>query len=73
MEDDILDWLKGQRDYHAQKRDEAFRTDDWSRGNPHDEMARRLYTAITEIERSRKIIGCMKDVLMNRIIECYRT
>jgi hypothetical protein len=69
---DVLDWLKQQRDAHAQKRDEAYRTDDWAAGNPHDDAARRLYEAIVEIERSRKIIATMKDVLMNRIIEGYR-
>ena len=71
--DDILEWLKQQRDHHAAQRDWFFQTDDWSKGNPHDEMARRLYTVIVEIERNRRIIGCMKDVLMNRIIEGYRT
>lgn len=69
---DVLDWLKAQRDYHADRRDEHFRTDDWSKGNPHDDMARNLYRAIQEIEKSRDIIAVMKDVLMNRIIDGNR-
>lgn len=73
MEDDILDWLKAERDRHASARDEFFQTNNWASGNSHDVQARRLYEAITEIERSRAIICTMKDVLMNRIIEGYRT
>lgn len=71
MSDDVLDWLKTLRDWHARQRDEAFKTDDWATGNPHDDASRKLFEAIQEIEKSREIIGIMKDVLMRRILETY--
>jgi DNA polymerase II large subunit len=71
MSDDVLDWLKAQRDRHAVLRDEAFQNDDWHEGNPHDDSCKRLYEAIVEIEKNREIIEVMKNVLMRRIIEGY--
>jgi hypothetical protein len=73
MSDDVLDWLKGERDRHAELRDAAFRTDDWATGNPHDEACRRLFEAITEIEVGRERLAIMKDVLMRRVVEGYKS
>jgi len=69
MHNDVLDWLRAERDRRAMARDEAYRTDDWATGNPHDDACRRLFEAITEIERNRVILDVMKDVLMRRVVE----
>ena len=71
MSDDVLDWLKKERDRRAILRDEAFQNNDWGEGNPHDDSCKRLYEAIVEIEKNREIIRVMKDVLMLRITEHY--
>jgi hypothetical protein len=70
---DVVDWLRAQRDEHAQKRDQAFSTDDWHAGNPHDDQARNLYLAIQEIERLRVITTVLKDVLARRVVEGWRS
>jgi len=72
MSDDVLDWLKSERDRHATARDEFFKTDNWASGNLHDDQSKNLYRAIDEIERLRVVVSVMKDVLMNRIVEGYK-
>ena len=65
---DNLEWLKEQRDHHAKARDEAFATDDWATGNPHDDLCRRYANVIDEIERSRERLRVFTEVLQKRII-----
>jgi hypothetical protein len=65
---DNLEWLKEQRDRHAKARDEAFATDDWASGNPHDDLCRRYSNVINEIATARERLQVFTEVLQKRII-----
>jgi hypothetical protein len=69
---DILIWLTEQRDLHGKLRDEAYATDDWATGNPHDDLCKNYYEAIREIVEARKRLEIFTEVLLKRIIIAAR-
>lgn len=68
---DNLEWLTEQRDRHAKARDEAFATDDWATGNPHDDLCRRYSNVINEIVTARDRLRVFTEVLQKRIIVAH--